>query len=135
MLDGKQKSPEYTRRRPELTPCYKIVQNHVSTFITDREREGRPLPEYVIEEFEAFLRCGIAAFGFIRLKCLCCGEEMIAALICNAYCTSFARRVSLKPAYINNDHSRRIESLLSALHRANYRPHDDSLYIHCRFLR
>ncbi|MEI8025888.1 MAG: hypothetical protein WCI18_06045 [Pseudomonadota bacterium] len=55
----------YMRRRPELTPCYRILQNHLNTFIADRDREGRPLPNYVIKEFDAFLECGIPAYGWI----------------------------------------------------------------------
>ena len=56
----------YTRRRPELTPCYQIVQSTLNTFIANREMEGSPLPEYVIKEFDAILKCGIPAYGFIR---------------------------------------------------------------------
>ena len=59
------KQNTYKRRRPELTPCYRIIQNHLSTFISDRDREGRPLPNYVIKEFDAFLECGIPAYGWI----------------------------------------------------------------------
>ncbi len=62
----------YERRSPEFTLCFKIVNEHLSTFIGEREAEHRPLPEYVHKEFEAFLKCGILAYGFIRLKCLSC---------------------------------------------------------------
>ena len=55
--------PRYARRRPEFTPCYRIVQEHLSTFVAEREVEGRPLPKYVLEEFEAYLKCGIPAYG------------------------------------------------------------------------
>jgi hypothetical protein len=41
----------YRRRRPELTPCYSIIQNNLNTFISDRDREGRPLPNYVINVY------------------------------------------------------------------------------------
>ena len=78
----------YQRRRPELTPCYRVLQNHLSTFIADREREDRPLPKYVVKEFEAFLACGIPAYGFLRLACKTCKEEKIAALMCTSYYAS-----------------------------------------------
>ncbi|MBP9708682.1 MAG: transposase [Oligoflexales bacterium] len=83
-------SPKYSRRRPELTICYRILQDHLSTFIADREAEGRPIPDYVKEEFEAFLRCGILAHGFLRLKCSCCKEEKITAFSCKkrGFCPS-----------------------------------------------
>ena len=66
----------YQRRRPEETPCYKIVQAELSTFIEQRHIEGRPLPSYITDEFEAYLRCGILAHGFLRLKCESCKERV-----------------------------------------------------------
>jgi hypothetical protein len=61
MSTALQTPPKYSRRRPELTPCYKILQGHLDTFIAEREAEGRPLPDYIKEEFEAYMRCGIPA--------------------------------------------------------------------------
>ena len=52
--------PKYQRRRPELTPCYRIINQHLDSFVAERAREGRPLPEYALEEFEAYLKCGVA---------------------------------------------------------------------------
>ena len=57
----------YIRRRPELTPCYQIIQSELETFIVEREIAGRPLPLYMIEEFNEYLKCGIPAYGFLRL--------------------------------------------------------------------
>jgi len=71
--------PKHQRRRPELTPCYRIINQHLDSSVAERAREGRPLPEYVLEEFEAYLKCGIPAFGFLRLKCGDCQEEKIVA--------------------------------------------------------
>lgn len=45
---------------------------HLATFVADREAEGAPLPKYVMDEFDAYMRCGILAHGFIRLVCDCC---------------------------------------------------------------
>jgi hypothetical protein len=73
MEAAKTKKPViYMRRRPELTPCYRILQNHLNTFISDRDREFQPLPNYVIKEFDAFLECGIPAYGCLRLVCKSC---------------------------------------------------------------
>ena len=84
----------YERRRPELTPCYKIIQSAWESFKEDRELEQRPLPQYVNNEFEAFLRCGIFASGFLRLKCEACGEEKITAFSCKqrGFCPSCTGR-------------------------------------------
>ena len=69
----------YARRRPELTPCYQIIQDHLATFMSERESEGRPLPKYIHDEFDAYLKCGIPAHGFLRLACGSCAKEHIVA--------------------------------------------------------
>jgi len=86
--------PRYARRRPEFTPCYRIVQEHLSTFVAEREAEGRPLPKYVLEEFEAYLKCGIPAYGFLRLECETCNQEKIVAFSCKrrGFCPSCCAR-------------------------------------------
>lgn len=92
--------PRYARRRPELTPCYRIIQEHLSTFIAEREAEGRPLPDYVIQEFEAYLKCGIPAYGFLRLQCEKCDEEKIVAFSCKrrGFCPSCCARRQVEAA-------------------------------------
>jgi hypothetical protein len=55
----------YQRRRPEQTTLYQLVQEHANTFFAQVEREtGAGLPEFVKDEFEALLECGILANGF-----------------------------------------------------------------------
>jgi hypothetical protein len=90
MAEQAQKPEKYQRRRPELTPCFKIVNEHMDSFVQARESENRPLPQYVIDEFEAFIKCGIPAYGFLRLKCSCCAEEKIVAFSCKkrGFCPS-----------------------------------------------
>jgi hypothetical protein len=90
MLAAQKTCPSYGRRRPELTPCYRILQEHLATFVAEREAEGRPLPEYITEEFDAYLRCGIPSFGFLRLKCTSCSQEKIVAFSCKkrGFCPS-----------------------------------------------
>ena len=80
------KSYEYERRRPEETPLYEILQTELNTFVSEREIENRPLPDYVTEELEAFLRCGFPQHGFLRLKCSGCKEEKIVAFSCKKRC-------------------------------------------------
>lgn len=84
------KTAEYRRRQPELTPCYRIIQDHIDTFIQARTEEGRPLPEYVLKEFDAYLKCGILAFGFLRLVCQGCDEEHVVPFSCKkrGFCPS-----------------------------------------------
>ena len=86
----KEKCFTYPRRRPELTPCYRILQGELDTFIAARKAEGRPVPDYVAEEFEAYLKRGILSHGFLRLQCESCQEEKIVAFSCKkrGFCPS-----------------------------------------------
>ena len=86
----KTKHYTYARRQPELTPCFKIVQGSLNTFIAERSAEGRPLPGYVVKEFDAYLKCGILAYGFLRIVCKDCSEEKIVAFSCKkrGFCPS-----------------------------------------------
>jgi len=83
-------TPKYVRRRPELTPCYQVLQGHLNTFMAERQAENRPLPDYVVAEFEAYLRCGILAHGFLRLQCGDCKKEHVVAFSCKkrGFCPS-----------------------------------------------
>ena len=94
MSKGADTPIRYSPRSPESTPCYTIIQHHLAMFLADRAAEGRPLPKYVIDEFEAFLRCGIHAHGFLRVRCASCGEEMIVAFACRkrGFCPSCAAK-------------------------------------------
>jgi hypothetical protein len=73
----------YERRRPEETTLYRLVQEHLETFLAEVEAEGAAgLPQFVKDEFDAFLECGILAHGFLRLRCAGCGHEKLVAFSC-----------------------------------------------------
>ena len=38
---------------------------------------GADLPQFVKDEFDAFLECGILAHGFLRLRCADCGHDKL----------------------------------------------------------
>ena len=49
----------YERRRPEQTTLYRLVQQHAATFLAHAEdAAGADLPQFVKDEFDAFLECG-----------------------------------------------------------------------------
>jgi hypothetical protein len=50
--------PGYRRHRPEATLLYRLVAEHYPNFRDRRAAEDRPLPRYVEEELEAYLKCG-----------------------------------------------------------------------------
>ena len=49
----------YERRRPEETTLYQVVQEYLETFLAQVQTEtGASLPDFVKDEFDAFLECG-----------------------------------------------------------------------------
>jgi hypothetical protein len=78
--------PVYSRRQPEKTALYKVMQEHLLTFEqewTDKS-DGRTLPTFVTEELHKFLDCGILARGFAHLFCHTCHEHYAVAFSCKA---------------------------------------------------
>jgi hypothetical protein len=57
----------YTRHAPERTLLYALVQAHYPDFAAQLAAQERPLPAYVREAFEAYLRCGVLEHGFLRV--------------------------------------------------------------------
>lgn len=69
----------YTQHRPESTLLRQLVEQHYPDFRELRAREGRPLPDYVQEEFDAYLKCGRLEEGFLRVRCEGCHAEKLVA--------------------------------------------------------
>ncbi len=59
-------SPGYERHRPEKTLLYQVIEQHYPDFLSEMEAQDRPLPNYVQDEFEAFLECGRLENGVLR---------------------------------------------------------------------
>ena len=58
----------YERHRPEQSTLYRLVRQHAQSFFAQTEEAtGASLPQFVKDEFEAFLARGILAHGFLRL--------------------------------------------------------------------
>lgn len=94
----------YERHDPASTTMYKLVQENWLSFQQQVEEDlGRGLPDFVIKEFEEYLRCGILAHGFLRAKCESCSHEMLIAFSCKkrGFCPSCgARRMSESAAHL-----------------------------------
>jgi hypothetical protein len=59
----------YERHRPEQTTLYHLVQQHAAKFFAQAEdAAGADLPQFVKDEFDAYLECGILAHGVLRLR-------------------------------------------------------------------
>ncbi len=83
---------------------YRLVQQHASTFIAHAEdAAGADLPQFVRDEFDAFLECGILAHGFLRLRCGDCGHDKRVAFSRRrrGFCPSrAARRMAQTAAHL-----------------------------------
>jgi ribosomal protein S27E len=84
----------YAPHRPETTLLYRLVEQRYPDFRELRAREGRSLPEYVQEEFDAYLKCGRLEEGFLRVRCGGCHAEKLVAFSCKkrGFCPSCGGR-------------------------------------------
>jgi hypothetical protein len=96
---------QYERRSPENSKLYKIIAGNWHSFLNERAIEGRDIPTYIIEEFEAYLRCGILAYGFGRLHCEACNTDKLVPFSCKGrgFCPSCgARRMAEEAIYLKD---------------------------------
>jgi hypothetical protein len=101
----------YERHRPEDTVLYQTLQAHWRTFVAEVSGGAESeLPRFVIEEVEAFLKCGILANGFLRVVCDGCQENRLVAFSCKrrGFCSScLGRRMCDFAAHLR-DHVKEI---------------------------
>lgn len=72
----------YQRRAPERTVLHQLVARHAQSMLSelrDADPDGGGLPRYVERELAAYLRCGILAHGFTRVRCQTCHDEIVVA--------------------------------------------------------
>lgn len=85
----------YERRCAEQTTPYRLVQQHAATFLAQAEdAAGADLPQFVKDEFDAFLECGILAHDFLRPRYADCGQYELIAFSCKrrGFCASCGAR-------------------------------------------
>ncbi|MDO9095209.1 MAG: transposase zinc-binding domain-containing protein [Rubrivivax sp.] len=59
------------------------MQQHAATFFEQAPAEaGTDLPQFVKDEFDAFLECGTLAQGCLRLRCGDCSHNKLVAFSC-----------------------------------------------------
>lgn len=93
----------YEPRRAEKTVLYQAVAHNFRTFEAIADLNGKSLPTHVTEEFEAFLKCGILARGFLRVVCGDCKYEKLLAFSCKkrGFCSSCGgRRMAESAAHL-----------------------------------
>jgi hypothetical protein len=95
----------YVPRSPTTGVLYGVVRTHWSELAaTVRERtDGVGLPSFVIGEFRKFLRCGVLAHGFARIRCGDCAFERLLPFSCKGrgFCPSCGgRRMAERAAHL-----------------------------------
>src|SRR5213082_3021587 len=95
----------YEPRDPSRTVLYKVVADHLETFLAalNADPDATGLPAYVQREFYDYLRCGILAHGFLRLGCDTCQQELLVPFSCKrrGFCPSCAgRRMAQMAAHL-----------------------------------
>ena len=71
----------YERRRPEKTPLYKIVSEHLEGWLENRAVAEHPVLAHVERELRSYLTCGVLCFGFGRARCTSCGQGEAVPLL------------------------------------------------------
>jgi hypothetical protein len=58
---------------------YQLIEEHWPTFLERAEQSGG-LPDFIVEEFEAYLRSGMLEYGLAHFACRQCGESLARPL-------------------------------------------------------
>jgi hypothetical protein len=74
-------SKGHTRHHPELTPLYQLIETHLPAFLDHIDPQGG-LPDFVQQDFEDFLDCGIPDKGCAVLECPDCGHTKLVPFSC-----------------------------------------------------
>lgn len=97
-------SQVYKPRAPQNTLLYKAIISHFNSFSALTGHE--PLPSHIEREFSAYIRCGIRAYGFARLKCTACDKSYTIPFSCKGrgFCPScMGRRMNEMALHLTED--------------------------------
>lgn len=74
------------------TLLYQLVEQHYPAFREMRAMAGRSLPDYIEDEFDAYLKCGRLEEGFLRVRCEHCHASWWRSAARSADSVPFLRR-------------------------------------------
>ena len=97
----------YHRRQPDRTLLYRVVQDHLATWLALHDDGcGGHAPALTEREFRRYLECGILAHGFARARCPDCGHDFLVAYSCKGrgICPSCTTRRMVETAAHLVDH-------------------------------
>jgi hypothetical protein len=75
-------SSTYRRRRPEETVLHEAVREGLAGFLAETAAHEGGLPRFMEKELRRYLECGVLAFGFTRVLCDSCKDELLVAFSC-----------------------------------------------------
>ena len=84
----------YRRREPEQKLLHKALIEHLETFLDRARTADFGLPRHVENELRDFVKCGVLAHGFVRVRCNGCGKSMAVGFSCKGrgFCPSCTGR-------------------------------------------
>jgi len=91
---------EYARYQPEKTLLYQVINEYYPKFLAHLGELDKSLPQYIQDEFEAYLKCGCLDHGFLRVQCESCHHELLVAFSCKrrGFCPSCGARRMVESA-------------------------------------
>ncbi len=89
-LKNTRQKPSYAPRSPRSGLLYQTIASNFDDFIFETKCNEKSIPDYVLNEFDAYLKCGILEHGFIQLKCESCNVSQLVAFSCKrrGFCPS-----------------------------------------------
>ncbi|MBW2416996.1 MAG: transposase [Deltaproteobacteria bacterium] len=84
----------YAPRCPEQILLHQIVREQLETFPTHARNRDHACPRFVEQELRSYLRCGVLAHGFLRLRCDDCRLDRLVPFSCKrrGFCPSCGGR-------------------------------------------
>lgn len=85
---------------------YRVVLAEWNTFVQRVEAGERVVPRFCVREVESFLRCGVLAYGLLRVVCDSCKKNEVVAFSCKGrgFCPSCGTRRMVDTAAWLVDH-------------------------------
>lgn len=83
-----------------------VLQRATREGLVQLEEADTPLPDALLREVRAYLRCGVLRHGFVRVRCEACGEEVLVGFSCKGrgYCPScHGRKAALTGKHLVED--------------------------------
>jgi hypothetical protein len=85
---------DYERHEPKKTLLHQVVREQLEGFLASSRYRDQAPPRFIEQELRAFLRCGVLAHGFLRVRCDDCGHDRLVAFSCKrrGFCPSCGGR-------------------------------------------